>query len=414
MPWYDGPTLLEHLETVEHRATARRAAGLPHAGAVGAAGRPDFRGFAGQLVVRARVRVGDAVAVHLRAGASTASRRASSPIDGELADARRRPGGRCHARPTRSMLSRGDVLARAARRRQSPTSSPPTCCGWTTSALLPGRAYWLKLGTRTVGARSPRSSTGSTSTRRSSWRAKRLELNEVGYVHPRRSTQPSRSSPTPRQPRARRLHPDRPPDQRHRRRRHARLRAAPRRQHPLAPARRGQGARAAIKGQKPRCCGSPACPAPASRPSPTWSRSGLHRARPPHLPARRRQRAPRAEPRPGLHRRGPRREHPPRRRGREADDRCRPDRAGQLHLAVPRRAAAARALFDDGEFLEVFVDTPLAEAEQRDVKGLYAKARRGEMPNFTGIDSPYEAPEQPTWCSTPRRRAPANGDRLLD
>jgi bifunctional enzyme CysN/CysC len=48
-----------------------------------------------------------------------------------------------------------------------------------------------------------------------------------------------------------------------------------------------------------------------------------------------------------------------------------------------------------GEFLEVFVDTPLAVAEGRDVKGLYAKARRGELKHFTGIDSPYEAPEAP-------------------
>ncbi len=53
----------------------------------------------------------------------------------------------------------------------------------------------------------------------------------------------------------------------------------------------------------------------------------------------------------------------------------------------------ARELFGEGEFLEVFVDTPLAEAERRDVKGLYKKARRGELKNFTGIDSPYEAPE---------------------
>ena len=55
----------------------------------------------------------------------------------------------------------------------------------------------------------------------------------------------------------------------------------------------------------------------------------------------------------------------------------------------------ARALFARGEFMEVFVDTPLAVAEARDVKGLYAKARRGELRNFTGIDSPYEAPEAP-------------------
>src|SRR5215831_11142977 len=55
----------------------------------------------------------------------------------------------------------------------------------------------------------------------------------------------------------------------------------------------------------------------------------------------------------------------------------------------------ARELFAPGEFFEVFVDTPLAEAERRDVKGLYRKARRGELKNFTGIDSPYEAPENP-------------------
>jgi len=54
-----------------------------------------------------------------------------------------------------------------------------------------------------------------------------------------------------------------------------------------------------------------------------------------------------------------------------------------------------RDLFKSDEFIEVFIDTPLDVAEQRDPKGLYKKARRGELRNFTGIDSPYEAPEQP-------------------
>ena len=54
-----------------------------------------------------------------------------------------------------------------------------------------------------------------------------------------------------------------------------------------------------------------------------------------------------------------------------------------------------RKMLPDGEFIEIFVDTPLSEAEKRDVKGLYAKARAGELANFTGIDSPYEAPEAP-------------------
>ena len=55
----------------------------------------------------------------------------------------------------------------------------------------------------------------------------------------------------------------------------------------------------------------------------------------------------------------------------------------------------ARDLLGDGEFFEVYIDTPLAEAERRDPKGLYRKARAGQLKNFTGIDSPYEAPEQP-------------------
>jgi bifunctional enzyme CysN/CysC len=74
----------------------------------------------------------------------------------------------------------------------------------------------------------------------------------------------------------------------------------------------------------------------------------------------------------------------------------------------------ARDLFGEGEFLEAYVSTPLAVAEQRDVKGLYARARAGVIRNFTGIDSPYEVPESPdvvldTVDSTPEALA----DRLV-
>jgi bifunctional enzyme CysN/CysC len=55
----------------------------------------------------------------------------------------------------------------------------------------------------------------------------------------------------------------------------------------------------------------------------------------------------------------------------------------------------ARELFAEGDFVEVFVDTPIELCEQRDPKGLYAKARAGELRNFTGVDSPYEAPLEP-------------------
>jgi len=74
----------------------------------------------------------------------------------------------------------------------------------------------------------------------------------------------------------------------------------------------------------------------------------------------------------------------------------------------------ARELFAPGEFFEVFVDTPLAEAERRDVKGLYRKARRGELKNFTGIDSPYEAPEHPEIrIDTTRMSAAEAAERII-
>ena len=74
--------------------------------------------------------------------------------------------------------------------------------------------------------------------------------------------------------------------------------------------------------------------------------------------------------------------------------------AGLIVLAAfisPFRAERrmVRELLPEGEFVEIFVDAPLAEAERRDPKGLYKKAREGRIPNFTGIGSPYEPPEHP-------------------
>jgi bifunctional enzyme CysN/CysC len=74
----------------------------------------------------------------------------------------------------------------------------------------------------------------------------------------------------------------------------------------------------------------------------------------------------------------------------------------------------ARSLMGDDEFIEIFVDTPLEVAEQRDVKGLYKKARRGELKNFTGIDSPYEAPESPELqLTTPQLSLDAAADAVI-
>ena len=92
--------------------------------------------------------------------------------------------------------------------------------------------------------------------------------------------------------------------------------------------------------------------------------------------------------------------------------------AGLIVLASfisPFRAErnAARELIGENHFCEVFVDTPLAVAEQRDPKGLYKKARRGDLENFTGIDSPYESPEAPELRIDTTTTPPAEAARLI-
>ena len=77
-----------------------------------------------------------------------------------------------------------------------------------------------------------------------------------------------------------------------------------------------------------------------------------------------------------------------------------------------------RSMLPEGEFVEIFIDTPLVEAEARDVKGLYKKARAGQLKNFTGIDSPYEAPESPdiridTTAMTPEAAAQMIVERVI-
>ncbi len=75
----------------------------------------------------------------------------------------------------------------------------------------------------------------------------------------------------------------------------------------------------------------------------------------------------------------------------------------------------ARNLFRPGEFVEVYVDTPLEVCERRDPKGLYAKARSGALKNFTGLDSPYEPPENPEVCiKTTEYSAPEAAERLAE
>ncbi len=73
-----------------------------------------------------------------------------------------------------------------------------------------------------------------------------------------------------------------------------------------------------------------------------------------------------------------------------------------------------RELFPQGDFIEVFVDTPLSICEARDTKGLYRKAREGSIPNFTGVNAPYEAPEAPEiWLGVERSTASSAAEAVL-
>jgi bifunctional enzyme CysN/CysC len=72
-----------------------------------------------------------------------------------------------------------------------------------------------------------------------------------------------------------------------------------------------------------------------------------------------------------------------------------------------------RAMLPNGEFAEIFVDTPLEVAEARDVKGLYKKARSGALKNFTGIDSPYEAPINPDIHIDTTKMSPENAAEMI-
>ncbi len=389
MPWYSGPSLLEHLETVQVEPGSPAAAfRLP----VQWVNRPnqDFRGFAG-TIVGGQVAVGDEVAVLPSGRHSTVARIVTA--DGDLA---RAGDGQAVTLTLADEVdaSRGDVIAAA--------SDPPEVADqfaahllWMgDERLLPGRPYLLKLGSRTVGASVTEIKHKIDVNTQEHLAAKHLELNEVAYCN---------------------LHLDQPtafePYTRNRalggfilidRQSNATVAAGT-----LDFALRRAGnihwqhldvdkqARARIKHQRPRCL---------------WftGLSGAGKSTIANLVEKRLLAS-------GQHtylldgdnvRHGLNKDL-----GFTDEDRVENIRrvaevaklmtdAGLIVLVSfisPFRAERemARALFGEGEFLEVFVDTPLAEAERRDVKGLYAKARRGELRNFTGIDSPYEAPEHP-------------------
>ena len=387
MPWYGGPALLEHLEAVQPLVAGSGAAlRMP----VQLALRPDagFRGVAGTPVA-GRVAPGDEVVV-LPSGRRVRVASVLGP-DGAMADA---------SAGTPVVLTFDDELDIARGDMIAAADAPPEVADQFSAhllwmgdeALLPGRPYWLKIGTRTVVAQVTEIRHKLDVETQDHLAARELQLNEVGRCH---------------------LHLDQAvafePYARNRalggfilidRESNATvgagtiefaLRRAANLHWQAMDVDRGMRARAL--GQKPACI---------------WftGLSGAGKSTIANLLDRRLHAA-------GRHacvldgdniRHGLNKDL-----GFTDADRVENIRrvaevarlmvdAGLIVLVSfisPFRAERrmARELFAEGEFIEVFVDTPLELAEQRDAKGLYAKARAGLLPNFTGIDSPYEPQE---------------------
>jgi len=389
MPWYSGPHLLQYLDTVAlEPSDAGTGLRLP----VQWVNRPNaqFRGYAGTIAA-GRVQVGDAVVVVPSGRRAQVARLRDAT--GEVNSAR---AGQAVTLTLREQIdiSRGDIIAAVDDPPEVADQFATHLLWMDDTALLPGRPYWLKIGTRTVTASISQIKYKVDVNTQERLAAKRLELNEVGYCN---------------------LALDEPiafsPYARHRvlggfilidRQSNATVAAGT-----LEFALRRAGnvhwqhldvdrnARARIKGQTPRVL---------------WftGLSGAGKSTVANLVDKRLHAL-------GYHtfildgdnvRHGLNRDL-----GFTDEDRVENIRrvaevaklmadAGLIVLVSfisPFRAERqlARNRFDHGEFIEIFVDVPLAVAEARDVKGLYRKARAGQIPNFTGIDSPYEAPETP-------------------
>jgi bifunctional enzyme CysN/CysC len=414
MPWYTGPTLIEHLETVQIDLAADqdRPFRLP----VQWVNRPnlDFRGFAG-LISAGTIRVGDPVRVLPSGKISRVSRIVAAP-----GDLPRAVAGQSVTLCLQDEIdcSRGDVLTAADAPAQVADQFEAAVVWMADEPLLPGRPYWLKLATQTVTAtlHPPKYQVNVNTLEHLA--AKTLELNAIGVVN---------------------LATDRPivfePYGENRdlgafividKLTNATVAAG------LIhfSLRRSQNihwqaldvsreARAGLKNQKPAVL---------------WFTgfSGAGKSTIANLVEKRLHRMNRHtflldgdNVRHALNKdlgftQADRVENI-RRVGEVA--RLMTD-AGLIVIAAfisPFRAERqmVRDMIAHGEFIEVFIDTPLAEAERRDVKGLYKKARAGTLANFTGIDSPYEPPiaaeiSIDTTRMTAAEAADLIVDRLLD
>jgi bifunctional enzyme CysN/CysC len=387
-PWYDGPSLIEHLETVEvdDERLARRPFRMP----VQWVNRPDlnFRGFAGQIASGV-VKPGDAVRI-LPSGRTTQVSRIVT-LGGDLDQA---TAGQSITLTLADEVdvSRGDVIAAADTPPETSDQFETTIVWMAEDELLAGRSYWLKIGARTVSAQITEIKHRIDVNTLQESAAKTVGLNGIavcnlsltqpvafepyeidrglgGFILMDRITNATVGA--------------------------GMIRFALRRSHNIhwQALDVTRESRAAAKGQKP---------------SVVWftGLSGSGKSTIANLVEKRLH----AEGRHACILDGDNVRHGLNRDlGFTEADRVENIRrvaevarlmtdAGLIVLVSfisPFRAERrlARERMAEGEFIEVFIDTPLAEVEARDPKGLYAKARRGELKNFTGIDSPYEPPE---------------------
>ncbi|BBB12114.1 sulfate adenylyltransferase subunit CysN [Sphingopyxis sp. FD7] len=413
MPWFTGPTLIEHLENVEIGAAADEA--RPFRMPVQWVNRPnlDFRGFSGQLA-SGKVRPGDAVRI-LPSGKTTTVDRIVT-LDGDLDEA---VAGQSVTLTLSDEVdcSRGDVIAVADNPPEAADRFEATLVWMADEAMIPGRAYWLKLATQSVSATVQAPKYEINVNTLDHLAAKTLELNGIGVVE---------------------LATDKPivfeayADNRTlggfvlvdkltnatvaAGMLHFSLRRAQNVHWQASDISREM--RANLKNQKPALLWFTGLSGSGKSTIANLVEKKLHRMN------RHSFLLDGDNVRHGLNRD----------LGFTEADRIENIRrvgevaklmtdAGLIVITAfisPFRAERemVRSMLPEGEFIEVFIDTPLEEAERRDVKGLYKKARAGQLKNFTGIDSPYEAPENPeiridTTAMSPEAAADLIVERLL-
>jgi len=393
-PYYEGPPLIDHLESVEHGGAddAASAFRMP----VQWVNRPnlDFRGFSG-LVASGSVKPGDAVRI-LPSG-KTSAVKSIVTFDGELDEAQ---AGQSVTLTLEDEIdcSRGNVIASADDPPQVSDQFETTVVWMDDEPMLPGRAYWLKLGAQTVSATVQEPKYEINVNSMDHLAAKTLELNAIGVAE-LHTERPITFAPyaedgainralggfilidkiTNRTVAAGMLH--------------FSLRRAQNVHWQPVDVTREEHAR--LKNQAPRVLWFTGLSGSGKSTIANEVEKQLN------LMNRHTFLLDGDNVRHGLNKdlgfTDADRIENIRRIGEVA--RLMTD-AGLIVLTAfisPFRAERqmVREMLPEGEYIEIFVDTPLEVAEERDVKGLYKKAREGKLKNFTGIDSPYEAPEQP-------------------